>query len=257
MHDQHSGHVIYKSGHAYQLRLELEWDLRCGTTATECERAGAEQAVAAIVELTRNLIEPKEFGLTKCVRFHSDGLSLIAQQPLAEGHWYLKPPGTEPFPAYTRAQMIDVETIDQSAMLAAVDTLFNAPCDLSDNQWPSWEEMYVFDTMARIPDTSVPATQDYLVVDDLDNKALNLPIPVQRRTSGVWAGKYSLGFMAPFSVHVWQDEYSGFRDSDSFSTAIELRITVHWSLWWEETSPGRALLDAAIDRLHQRGWSLV
>ncbi|WP_143860604.1 hypothetical protein [Nocardia cerradoensis] len=106
-----------------------------------------------------------------------------------------------------------------------------------------------------MPDTSVPAAQDFLVVDDLDNGASNLPLPLERRTTGAWAGKYSLGFMAPFSIHVWQDEHSGFRDSDSFSTAIELRITVHWSLWWEEASPGRALLDAAIDRLHQRGWS--
>lgn len=102
VHDQHSGHVIYNSGHSYKLRLDLEWDLRCGTTTTQCERAGVEHAVSAIVELTRDLIEPQEFGLIKCVRFHTEGLSLIAQEPLAEGHWYLKPPGAEPFP-YTRA----------------------------------------------------------------------------------------------------------------------------------------------------------
>ncbi len=120
---------------------------------------------------------------------------------------------------YTRAQVIDVETIDESAMLAAVDALFDAQCDLSGNQWPSWEEMYVFDTVARIPDTSVPATHDHLIIDDLDNKALNLPIPLQRRTAGVWAGRYDLGLAARSANPA---PHPGVRSGGSAIFAVEL-----------------------------------
>lgn len=90
MHADHSGHVIYKDGDAIQLRREFEWDAGIGPNARE--RDTADSAIAAILELTRELIEPLEFGITKSVLYEQDGFWFDRESPLDQSHWYLKLP---------------------------------------------------------------------------------------------------------------------------------------------------------------------
>lgn len=112
-------------------------------------------------------------------------------------------------------------------------------------------------TRARLPESAVPADGGDLVIDDYDNGPPNLRVPVERRQDGTWVGSPGLGTWNPIALRVFKPGSSGHPDAVTYDEFIELDIDVHWSLWWEEGSPGRAMLDQALGRLHRRGWRLA
>lgn len=246
-----SGYVIY-DGAGVRLMLDLEWDSRVGVVERERESAG--EAVAAIAELSRDLLEPQEFGVIKRVMGEEGGVWGFVNQPLSEGYWYLNRAGREPNPAYTNPITVDAEVVDEAAMSAVVDMLFVAPGDLAEGQWPTWDAIHVYDTQARVPPALIPAGGDHLVLDDMDNKIRDLRIPLRKRADGVWVGIRSRGHWPPVSISICRDHICGYSDAEFHYATIVLSITVHWSVWWEEGSPGREMLDAALGRLRRRGW---
>ncbi|MGV9665146.1 hypothetical protein [Nocardia niigatensis] len=253
MQVEHSGHFIYGSGYRITLQLDLQWDSRSGDSAVQREREAAQHAVAAIAELSRELIDPLEFGLLKCVMHQVHGVWLVAEQPVPNCHWYLKSTWRAADPLYTHPVVIDAETVDESAMLMLVDSMFAEPCELGVDQWPSWDEMYVYTALARVPDAVAAEAGDYLVVDDIDNKQLDVRVPLNRRANGIWIGGHDL-YRTPIRLHVYRNDGSGLSEGNSHYASLRLMILVNWSLWWENGSPGRAMLDEALAGLDRKGW---
>lgn len=252
MQGEHSGYVIYNNGSCLNLKLDLEWDIGSGATAVGCERESAQHAVAAMVELCKDLIDLRDFGLIGCVLEDVDGLWFEAEHPVLEDCWCMT--GSPSGPCNADAAV--VETYDESAMSALVDELLEYQCELPRNQWWGWKEMWAFKTLGRVPDSVAPAVGDHLIVDDWDNSYPNQHVPIHRRPDGVWAG---VPATTPFGLQIWRGyDYGGYSETDGcFCTYLHLMVTVNWSLWWEEGSPGRAVLDAAIERLQGRGWYLA
>ncbi|MEU0545005.1 hypothetical protein ABZ319_34550 [Nocardia sp. NPDC005978] len=250
MHADHSGHVIYKDGYAIKLRREFEWDAGIGPDARE--RDTADSAIAAILELTRELIEPLEFGITKSVLYEQDSCWFDRESPLDESHWYLKLPLREASPAWTNAIVVDAARIDGAAMRAAVETLLTTPCGLEPGQWPSWTEIYLYENLARVPDDSLPGPGGHLIVDDHDNRHDDLRVPLHELRDAVWTGSPGLGHWSPIAVRLNRDLFSGSFDGVHY-TSVVLTVDVHWSLWWEPGSAGRRVLDRAMDALRRAG----
>ncbi|MET8774420.1 hypothetical protein ABZV58_05255 [Nocardia sp. NPDC004654] len=250
----HSGHRIYNTIYGVDYWRELEWDANSDTTAIEREREAARAAVTALVQFSQDFVLFQEFGLTKRVMHRPDDVWLKAESELPEWHWYLKRQDAATDPVYNGAIITEVETIDTAAMLELVDTLAAAPCELAADQWPAWEEMYVWNTSVRVPDNLIPEQVDYLIVDDDDNKVRDLRIPLVRRQDTAWVSRPDLGFWTPLTLHVDRD--FGYSDTHFHYDQLRLSVSVHWSLWWEEDAPGRTMLDAAFDHIEAEGWQL-
>lgn len=255
MQVDNSGHHIYKSPFGPpRVYRELEWPREPHVLPVDRERDAARHAVAAILELSRDLFLPLEFGMFRCVTHDDDG-AWITSRPENNDYWYLNTPDREPEPICADAVVIDVETVDASTMTTMVDDQLTEFDEGSTRRWSGWSEIHVHDTLARLPDSLAP-TGDAFIVDDLDNNCRDLRVSVQRRDGGAWVGKPDLGFWTPISVVAVRDGLvSGITDDEGHYTTISLSIDVMWSVWWREGSPGRGVLDAAMDRLHQLGWT--
>ncbi|WP_067688405.1 hypothetical protein [Nocardia jejuensis] len=248
---ENSGHDIYKSGYSIELERALNWTSGSGVILSQCEHEAAGHAVAAIVALSQDLLEPLEFEILQCAMSHSYGAPLPVEPDPTSGHLYLKPAAIQPNPMYVGATVVDTE-VYESSMSEAVDTLFAMPYDLSEGQWLSWDVILVGNTLVRLPESLVPTTGDHLIVDDIDNRHRDVPMPLTRRPGGTWVGRDGLGRWSPISLRVHRE--FGNSDTDSHETTIRLDISVHWSVWWNEGSPGRDMLDRAVESLREMGW---
>lgn len=85
--DDHSGHVIYKSGRSIALEFGCRWDPLPGPSPRS-ERFAAQEAVWAVGELCRGLVDPLEFGVTRFVVDESDYLMADFTSRPRLWHWY-------------------------------------------------------------------------------------------------------------------------------------------------------------------------
>ncbi|MFB8003969.1 hypothetical protein [Nocardia sp. NPDC056000] len=251
---ENSGHDIYKTGYNIRLEFGLEWELRPGISVIHCERQAARSAVAAIAELSHGLFEPLELGIRVLTtnqpygRWYRSG-----PEPAASGgHWYLKPAELQAYPTFEGAVIVDTEVVDEAAMLAVVDTAFDLQYELQQGEWASWDIMYVDNTLARLPQSLAPADGEDFIVDDIDNRRRDLSLAVTRRSDGAWVGWDGPGCWPPFSLSAQRSVVE--MDHVSYATVLDIDICVHWSVWWEHRSPGRIMLDRAVDRLIRSGW---
>jgi hypothetical protein len=250
---ENSGYDIYKSGYSLEFDLDLEWPPTPALSRLDLELRAARDAVAAVVEVFRGWVVPLEFGVALSLIEDVEGLWLMEQ--FTDRYWYLNVSGREPEPLYGEPIVVEAATIDGPTMMALVDEVFMAPSEQSEGRWLGWSRIHVSNTLARLPDALVPVNGDWFVVDDLDNRNRDLRIPLRRRDGGAWVGRYELGFWPPVAVSVTRDPIAcGFSDAEGHYTTIHLSVTVHWSVWWRQGSPGRATLDAAVQRLHVLGW---
>ncbi|MEO3825671.1 hypothetical protein [Actinomadura sp. B10D3] len=241
-------HWVYKDSKGIALerghkRGDLSWQA--------FERVTARSVIGALGELSRDLARPLEFGITRLVVEEIDGIPGIGGHVPARWNWYLTSPDT---PSYAHSAYVDsveaeAETIDEASMFELAARALDDPDDVSDGQWVEWQEMYVHDTMAR-----VPLQADHLVVDDHDNRNADVHIPLIPVDDGtLWAHRADMVTWPPFSMQAYN--HTGHLDHGDFDTFTQLIISVGWSLWWEKEAPGRAILDRALDRLQAQGWT--
>lgn len=246
-------HSVYKDGRSVALTLGLH---RGDLSWRDLDREGARSAVRALGGLSRDLLRPLEFGMTRHAMEEMDGFAVVSRQHPDHWNWYLRAPDTPSFahPALVDAVMVEAETVDEASMLEMAERALDDPSGLSAGEWAEWEEMYVHDTMAHVPRPLGAA--DHLVVDDHDNRNLDVHIPLVRTDDGaVWVHRAHQVTWPPLSVRIVNDAAGVDFESADADAYIELRIQVNWSLWWEEAAPGRAVFDRAIDRLRRQGWT--
>ncbi|WP_067491849.1 hypothetical protein [Nocardia ignorata] len=250
MRAENSGYDIYASGLGPpRAFLDLDWPLDPAVSPVDRERMAAHHAVAAIIELSRGLFIPLRVEASRCVTNNVDGVWMVADRSEPDDHVRVNAAGSVLVP--TSSAPVGV---DGHAMTTMLDDLLTTSGEASELRWLGWSEIRVDDTLAALPTALVP-TGDEFILDDLDNRVRGLGIPARRRSDGVWVGRYDLGFWTPISVTVLREAHvSGISDADGHHTLLMLSIDVHWSVWWRDGSPGRAMLDAALHRLHDLGW---
>lgn len=248
-------HTVYNDGHTITLlqgheRGDLSWPL--------LGRRTARSAVSALGELSRDLMRPLEFGVTRHVVKEIEGFVGLDRSLPSPWNWYLRTPDTPSFasPGYIDPVMVEAEAIDEAGMFSVAARALDEPCAVPAGHWVDWDEMYAYDTMARV--VQAPSMAGHLTVDDDDNRNLGVRIPVVRAGDGtVWVHRGGVVTWPPLTVRVTNHVPIAHPDSADFDTVIEIQIDVHWSLWWAEGTPGRILLEDALERLQAQGWTLV
>ncbi|WP_412515543.1 hypothetical protein K8Z49_26765 [Actinomadura madurae] len=246
-------HWVYKDSKG----ITLERGLKRGDLSWQgFERLTARSAIGALGELSRDLARPLDFGITRRVVEEVDGIPGIGVHVPRRWNWYLTTPDTPQYAhsAYVDPVEVKAETIDEASMFEVAARALDDPDDVSTGQWVEWEEMYVHDTMAHVPQQHGPA--DHLVVDDYDNRNADVHIPLIRADDGTtWAHRAHMVTWPPLSMDAHNHTGTRRPDHEDFDTFIQLRIHVNWSLWWEKEAPGHAILTRTLDRLHTQGWT--
>lgn len=244
-------HFVYKDGHTITLqrghkRGDLSWP--------GFERLTARSAISALGELSRDVARPLEFGITRRVVEEVDGIPGIGSHVPHRWNWYLKTSDTPSYAhsAYVDSVVVKAETVDEASMFEVTTRALDDTAEESAGQWVEWEEMYVHDTMARLPHP--PGSAD-LVVDDYDNRNADVHIPLEHADDGtVWVHRADMVTWPPLSVQVYNHAATHHPDPADFDTFTQIQIYVNWSIWWEEATPGRAILDRTLNRLRHQGW---
>ncbi|MEU7899232.1 hypothetical protein AB0B45_41060 [Nonomuraea sp. NPDC049152] len=236
-----SEHCIYPDPRTVSLEFVDEGDDgRLG-------RMAARRAVLAISELSRDLLQPLEFGMT--AHFMDEYGMYHPDDHPPHWHWYLQqtspPAHVRPEAMYVDEKSLVSDVIDEPAMFKVVDQVLGQPCTAPRGRLLTWTEMYVRSARVRFPDTMRSDTEDHLVVDDYDNKHRGVRVPLIEDDNAVWIEGPRYPFLAsPISCRVLNHGMWG----------LDLQLQVSLSVWWHDETPGRTLLDDALRRLHCLGW---
>ncbi|MGW2634141.1 hypothetical protein ACWC2K_33165 [Streptomyces chattanoogensis] len=234
-------HYIFNDSLTVVLEHGFPWDSLPDLNPIERERMTAHHAVRALAELCEGLIRPMTFGVT---RNWVDEFDLPAGGYPPRWNWFLRTPQSPPDARsiYVDPQVVETVTLDEQSMLTLVDRVLDDPCEAPEGVRLAWEEMRVDHTWARLPEPERHITNDELRIDDHDNKARRVLVPLEHRHGHMWVTRPKRMVWYPFLLRV-----------NKYDDSIEMTISVNWSFWWHP-GEGRAMLDRAVDRLVRQGW---
>lgn len=247
-------HWIADPGETIVMERGLRRPVGMKPSSPEWQRTTACTAVEAIGRLCAHVLKPLEFGVTRHLADEFGEAMPDPHDVPTPWNWYVRTPRTPAFahPFYVDAQIVDAAQVDEPTMYDVVDLALTEPCDVPDGRWVAWTEMYVWDTLARVPEPDRLATDRHLVLDDYDNRHLDVRIPVTDLDGDTWVGA-TLGVRTPFIVRL-DKGFSDRADAGDFDQFLHLDVSVNWTLWSRPATAGRRMLDQALDDLRRTGW---
>ncbi|UKY47421.1 hypothetical protein [Streptomyces inhibens] len=245
-------HYIFNDSQTIVLECGFQWDSVTDRDPIELERMTAHRAVRALAELCEGLIEPMTLGMT---RNWVDEYSWPTDGNPPRWNWFLKTPQSpsDACSIYVDPQVIEVATLDERSVLTAVDRILDDPCEAPEGKRLAWEEMRICHTWARLPEPDRHIENDELRIDDHDNKARRVLVPLERANGRTWVTVPETSVWYPFLLRVNKSFGTVYSDGLEYDEFIEMTIDVNWSFWWHP-GEGRTKLDQAVDRLLRQGW---
>ncbi len=245
-------HYIFNDGQTIVLERGFQWGSAPGRNPIELERMTAHCAVRALAELCEGLVRPMTFGVT---RNWVDEYNWPADGDPPRWNWFLKTPQSpsDARSPYADPQVMETPTLDERAMLNAVDRVLDDSCEAPVGHRLAWAEMRIDHTWARLPEPHRHMENDELRIDDHDNKVRGVLVPVERANGRRWATVPETSVWHPFLLNVYKSVGTVYSDGPEYDEFIEMTINVNWSFWWHP-GEGRTMLDQAVDRLSRQGW---
>ncbi|MFG2213077.1 hypothetical protein [Streptomyces sp. NPDC048638] len=245
-------HYIFNDSETIVLECGLQWGSVRDRDPIDLERRTAHRAVRALAALCEGLIMPVTLDMT---RNWVDAYDWPADDSPPRWNWFLKTPQSPPDARsmYVDPQVMETATLDEQSMLTAVDRVLDDPCEAPEGKRPAWDEMRIRHTWARLPQPDRHIENGELRIDDHDDRARRVPVPLERRNGRIWVTVPETSVWYPFLLRVNKTFGTVHPDGAEYDEFIEMTIDVNWSFWWHP-GEGRAMLDHAVGRLFRQGW---